>query len=291
MTITIAWERILPSGSEIVFCSDSRLSGGGNIDVCQKVFPLPREDAAVGFCGSTLIAYPIIHQFIGYVRHYKKNLDRALDGSELPKRFAALANRFLEAYIDPVDLRAELMETSFIVGCHSWLLKRPVISRIRYDGGTKNFVASAPRFPKRRSPGLHKNAGKFEMIGDLRQQYFERLADFIDYERAARFDMEPFSALASMLLDDTFTNRRGKYKGPIGGAPQILKIYPFLRTMEFGVYWPSRKNGVLHLNGRALFDFEKLTLPQIDGANLDVFYPLADLNNADAWETTPKVTF
>lgn len=202
-----------------------------------------------------------------------------------------MANRFLEAYIDPVDLRAELLETSFIVGCHSWLLKRPLISRIRYDGGPKNFVASVPRFPKGRSPGLHQNAGKFEMIGDLRPQFFERLANFVDYERAARFDMEPFSALASMLSDATFTDRRGTYKGPIGGAPQLLKIYPFLRTMEFGVYWPNRQTGALHLNGRALFDYEKLTVPQIDGETLEVFYPLADLNNADDWGTTPKITF
>ncbi|HEY0112201.1 MAG TPA: hypothetical protein VGB59_03505 [Allosphingosinicella sp.] len=79
MTITLAWERRLASYSEIVFASDSRLSGGGNIDVCQKVFPLPREDAAIGFCGSTLIAYPIINQFISYVKNYKKNLDRALN--------------------------------------------------------------------------------------------------------------------------------------------------------------------------------------------------------------------
>jgi hypothetical protein len=275
MTITVAWERKLPSGSELVFCSDSRLSGGGNIDVCQKVFPLPREDAAVGFCGSTLIAYPIIHQFIGYVRHYKKNMDRALDGSELPKRFAALANRFLDAYMDPIDLRRELLDTSFIVGSYSWLLKRPVISRIRYDGGPKNFVASSPRFPKARSKSLHR-AGQFEMIGDLKHQFYERLGEHIDFERASHLDMQPFTALASMLSDPTFTDRRSKFKGPIGGAPQLLKIYPFLRTLEFGVYWPDRRTGALHLNGRALFDYEKLTVPQIDGATLEIFYPLAD---------------
>lgn len=282
MTITIAWERKLPSGGELVFCSDSRLSGGGNIDVCQKVFPLPREDAAVGFCGSTLLAYPIIHQFIGYVRHYKKNMDRALDGSELPRRFAALANRFLEAYINPVDLRAELMETSFVVGAYSWVLKRPIISRIRYDGGTKNFVAASTRFPKKHSLSLNKS-GQFAIIGDLRPQFFERLADFVDYGGANRFDMQPFSALASMLSDHTFTDRHGRFKGPIGGAPQLLKIYPFLRTLEFGVYWPNRLKGSLHLNGRMLFDYEKLVLPQIDGATLETFYPLADLSNANDW--------
>ncbi len=74
MTITIAWERRLANTSELLFCSDSRLTGGGNIDVCQKIFPLAREDGAIGFCGSTLIAYPIINQFQSYVRHHKQNL-------------------------------------------------------------------------------------------------------------------------------------------------------------------------------------------------------------------------
>ncbi len=286
MTITIAWERRLPGGSELVFCSDSRLSGGGNIDVCQKVFPLPREDAAVGFCGSTLLAYPVIHQFIGYVRQYKKNMDRAIDGSELPRRFARLINRFLEAYINPVDLESELVETSFIVGAHSWMLKRPVISRIRYEKGTRRFVAATTRFPRKQSEKLHK-AGDFSVIGDLRPQFFQRLSKFIDYGNAVKFDMEPFSTLSSMLSDAEFTDRRGEFKGPIGGAPQLLKIYPFYRTLEFGVYWPDRRTGALHLNGRTLFDYEKLTLPQIDGATLETFYPMADLNNADTWPPIP----
>ncbi|MBY5452381.1 hypothetical protein HFO91_22465 [Rhizobium leguminosarum] len=282
MTITIAWERKLPGGSELVFCSDSRLSGGGNIDVCQKVFPLPREDAAVGFCGSTLLAYPVIHQFISYVRQYKKNMDRAIDGSELPRRFAALINRFLQAYINPVDLKSELMETSFIVGAHSWILKRPVISRIRYENSTKRFVAASTRFPRKQSATLYK-AGDFAVIGDLRPQFYQRLAKLIDYENASKFDMQPFSALTSMLGDIAFTDRHGEFKGPIGGAPQLMKIYPFFRTLEFGVYWPNRATGVLHLNGRTLFDYEKLTLPQIDGTTLETFYPMAELNNADTW--------
>ncbi len=250
--------------------------------MCQKVFPLPREDAAVGFCGSTLLAYPIIHQFVGYVRHYKKNLDRALDGSELPRRFADLTNRFLESYMNPADLQSELRETSFIVGAHSWLLKRPIISRIRYDGGAKKFVAASARFPKKLSPSLYGSC-QFALIGDLRSHYLNRLGDFVDYQKATRLDMQPFSALASMLGDAEFTDRHGKFKGPIGGAPQLLKIYPFLRTLEFGVYWPNRRTGSLHLNGRTLFDYEKLPLPQIDAETLETFYPLADLQNADTW--------
>lgn len=279
MTITIAWERKLPGTSELLFCSDSRLSGGGNIDVCQKVFALPREDSVVGFCGSTLIAFPIINQFLSYVRHYKKSLDRALDGSELPRRFASLANRFLLSYIDPVDLRSELIETSFLLGSWSWRLARPVISQIRYDGGPKNFVASYPRFPRAKSAGLHRTS-QFAMIGDFRPQYFQSLADVMDTARSDRFDMEPFTALVRMLADPTFTDRNGAMRGRIGGAPQLLKVYPFFRTIEFGVYWPNRAKGKLHLNGRELFDYEKVSIPQIDAETLNIDYPLEGLPEA-----------
>lgn len=279
MTITIAWERRLSNYSELLFCSDSRLTGGGNIDVCQKVFPLPREDGAIGFCGSTIIAYPIINQFLSYVSHHKQNLDRALDGSELPKRFASLANKFLLSYIDAVDLRSELLETSFVIGCFSVKLHRPVISHIRYDGGPKCYVASSPSFPRSRSSKLSRS-GKFVMIGDLRHQYYEELSKVIDYQSSEKFDMEPFTALSSMLDNPVYSDRCGELRGPIGGAPQLLKVYPFFRTVEFGVHWPSRAHGKLYLNGRQLFEYEKVTIPQIDCSTLDIYYPLEELPEA-----------
>ncbi|WOI12787.1 hypothetical protein [Thalassospira lucentensis] len=279
MTITIAWERKLSNYSELVFCSDSRLSGGGNIDVCQKVFPLPREDAAIGFCGSTLLAYPIINQFISYVRHYKKNLDRSLDGSELPNRFASLTNKFLKSYMNPIDLQSELKETSFLIGSFSWRLQRPIISNIRYDAGKGEYVASKSRFPKGRSRSLNR-ATQFGMIGDLRYHYFDHLKNTIEFQTAECLNMEPFSALCDMLQKPNFTDRYGTLKGVIGGAPQLLKIYPFLRTIEFGVHWPSKADGKLYLNGRELFEYEKVIIPQIDSTTHEMFYPLEGLGAA-----------
>ncbi|WP_337996421.1 hypothetical protein [Oleispirillum naphthae] len=285
MTVTLAWERRLTTYSEIVFCSDSRLSGGGNIDVCQKLFPLPREDAAIGFCGSTLIAYPLINQFISYIKNYKKNIDRALDGSELPRRFAALANKFLNSYIDPVDLERELLETSFLIGCFSWRHGHPIINKIRFDNGAKQFVASSSSFPKRISERLHREVKQFGMIGDLQHQYYQELGQHIDYGSADRINMEPFCALNSMLNNPVYTDRRRDLKGVIGGAPQLLKVYPFFRTIEFAVHWPDATSGRLFLNGREVFDFEKIQLPQLDARTLDARYPLENL--AQASELTP----
>jgi hypothetical protein len=280
MTIVVAWERRLGTYSEIVFCSDSRLTGGGNIDVCQKIFALPREDAAIGFCGSTLIAYPLIQQFSSYIRNYKKNVDRALDGSELPSRFCALTNNFIESYIDAVDLSNELKETSFVLGYFSWRLNRPFIYRISYDSGHRKYVPVMSGFPKSVSNALYKS-GQFALIGDLRHKYIQIVYESTKNRRFTRFDMEPFQALVSMLSDETYVNRKNEFRGVIGGAPQLLKLYPFLRAVDFAVYWPNKSQGRLYVNGRATFDYEKIHVPHLDASTLELYYPLGDIGGKE----------
>jgi len=42
----------------------------------------------------------------------------------------------------------------------------------------------------------------------------------------------------------------------------------------------------LHLNGRELFEYEKVSIPQIDCATLEVYYPLEGLSDATAPEAS-----
>src|ERR1700674_5453116 len=42
MTISIAWIRKSGMSRELIVASDSRLTSVGHVDICQKVFPLPR---------------------------------------------------------------------------------------------------------------------------------------------------------------------------------------------------------------------------------------------------------
>ena len=280
MTITISWERRLRTYSELIFCSDSRLCGNGNVDVCQKIFPLPREDSAIGFCGSTLIAFPLIHQFLNYTKNHKQNLDRALDGSELPTRFEKLANKFVSSYMDAIELEADLKDTSFIIGSFSVQLGRPKVSQIRYDSGARCYVVSKQKLRKKPCSEVAK-AGRFCMVGDLRHQYMSELGELLDIDSAESFDMEPLTALCNMLSNPAYTDRHREHRGVIGGAPQILKVYPFLRSVEFGAHWPSRPKGRLYLSGREVFDYEKLSIPQIDCESLEVFYPLQAIPTAD----------
>ena len=138
------------------------------------------------------------------------------------------------------------------MGYFSWKHKRPFISRIFYEVSALRYVSNIARFPKSISKNLY-NRGNFAAIGDYRHQYFEALRKYVSFDAVQNFDLEPLKALRDMLLDPQFTDRYGDGKGLIGGAPQLLKIYPFMRTIEFGVYWPTRKDGKLFLKDVSRF--------------------------------------
>src|ERR1019366_314181 len=67
MTLSMAWIRTVGSHEELVFASNSRLSGGADWDSCPKLMLLPRGDSLIGFAGSTLDAYPLMLQFRNWI--------------------------------------------------------------------------------------------------------------------------------------------------------------------------------------------------------------------------------
>ena len=83
MTVIAAWVRQLGRYQELMIASDSRLSGGRNIEYCPKIIPLPRSDCAICFAGSTDFAYPLMIQISLAVQSYRPSLTRAMDLREL----------------------------------------------------------------------------------------------------------------------------------------------------------------------------------------------------------------
>ena len=53
MTISIAWTRKVYDYEELVFVSDSRLTGGKKFDACPKILALPRTDCAIAFANTS----------------------------------------------------------------------------------------------------------------------------------------------------------------------------------------------------------------------------------------------
>jgi hypothetical protein len=63
MTVAIAWVRTIQHCEELIFTSDSRLSGDGcNFDGSPKILTLPRSDCAIAFAGYTGHAFPMMLQ-------------------------------------------------------------------------------------------------------------------------------------------------------------------------------------------------------------------------------------
>jgi hypothetical protein len=79
MTIAAAWVRRIGSCEELIFISDSRLSGDGNtFDSCPKTFALPRNDCVISFAGYTGHAYPMMMQLISAIDSHGNSKGQAL---------------------------------------------------------------------------------------------------------------------------------------------------------------------------------------------------------------------
>src|ERR1022692_1241511 len=86
MTILATWVRTLRTVEELVFVSDSRLSGDGtNFDSCPKILTLPRTDCAIGFAGYTGHAFPMMLQLDLAIGAYEPARRGALDIATLRK--------------------------------------------------------------------------------------------------------------------------------------------------------------------------------------------------------------
>jgi hypothetical protein len=204
---------------------------------------------------------------------YKRLLDRALDLPDLRGKVLALLNRFIGAHEGaiPDDFQADLLTTSFLFGGWSWRQSRFYIWRLFYDSATKRYVASGP-IESHQFRLDETYPVELAHIGDYRGEFMRRLRHLLDdkIEQAQNagegvsLNYEPLAALADMLVDPDYTDRKRELKGLIGGGPQVMKVYPFLRTLTYAVEWDHKGKFGYVLRGRLIADYELFTVPGID---------------------------
>ena len=75
MTLCVAWVRDINSTKELIFATDSCLSGGERWHSGVKLFELPRKDCLICFAGDTNRAYPLILNLISSIKfdHHLSN--------------------------------------------------------------------------------------------------------------------------------------------------------------------------------------------------------------------------
>ncbi|MDJ0590750.1 MAG: hypothetical protein QNJ72_12240 [Pleurocapsa sp. MO_226.B13] len=71
MTLCVAWLREVNGDKELIFATDSCLSGGERWHSGVKLFELPRQDCLICFAGETNRTYPLILNLISSRRFYR----------------------------------------------------------------------------------------------------------------------------------------------------------------------------------------------------------------------------
>lgn len=271
MTIAIAWVRTLRDCEELIFVSDSRLSGDGlNFDACPKVLTLPRSDCAIAFAGYTGHAYPMMQQLALAIDAYAPARRGSLD-------VTALKSHALKVFDGMKDLlksspncsipQSEEPNAEFLFGGYSWVKKRFELWEISFNSKEDRFVAHAaqwlshithaPDVDLRRTKAANgsRPIARIAIAGDQKDRALGILRDRLkpsggDTE-ATKLDMQPFEVVRDMLRDPSHAET-------IGGAPQLVKVYQYMQAAPLAVYWPSKSSGSANLQGRPCLGYERI---------------------------------
>jgi hypothetical protein len=257
MTLTMAWVRNAGPREELVFASDSRLSGGSDWDCCPKIMLL-RGDCLIAFAGDTKDAYPFMFQFRNWLELDPRALSRNYDINDLKKRIRTIFNdmRLFIGDLPKGQEKPDPPDCELIFGGWSWKSQSFKFWRFHYDKSRDAFdfqpvgiyISVSKKHPiifagtraaveqaRDRIIGLLKSKGRFH---------------------TTYFDMEPFEVLRDIIREGTFAD--------VGGPPQIAKIYKSGLTQVFAVRWPMAQERQITILGRPLLPREINRLRVID---------------------------
>ena len=261
MTLVTAWIRKVDGIEELLVASDSRLRFGCAWDYSPKIMSLSRGDCDLCFAGDTFYAYPMLIQLKAALEMNNKINSRAVDISDLRSYVISIIEDMRQAVYDyPIGDDEPENDYSFILAGYSWKNKKFKIWQIQYQKNIDKFsYRSVGLYPKKQSQGR-----QFIFIGDHTGEARKRLNTKIASTNLAygELNWEPLQVLGDMCNDQSFPE--------IGGSPQVCKIYQFMNTMPYNVYWPDKKTGSLHFGGRKLLDFEKNNYLSIDMADMSI---------------------
>jgi hypothetical protein len=279
VTVAVAWVRRILDCEELVFASDSRLSGDGRIfDASPKILTLSRNDCAIAFAGHTQDAFPMMLQLSLAISSHGPARRRSIDMSELRTHALKIFNEMATLITSDAHIKGsrpdDIPAVQFLFGGYSWIKKEFVLWKIVFDEYEKRFVSiEAPwaRFsPKTKGLKISKlrradrgsALGRIAFAGDqgpLACRLFsqEMTRRHRQGEEISKIEMEPFDIVVRMLRD--------KGRSPsIGGAPQLAKVYQFVKNISFPLYWPDKATGTIFLQGRPCLGYERLDTKIVD---------------------------
>lgn len=259
MTLCIAWIRKVGNAEELMMASDSRLGGGESWDSCQKVFPLVRGDSAMGFCGETQFAFPMMHQVTNAVQAYPKLASRAMDLTDAKGHIARVVTSMRRHVYDlPSKGKAELPKVTFLIGGYSWKNTRFYIWELYYNPRDKEFQAKHQKTIMGNACAvILDGASEHLTMNVVRKRIFDCMAR-AGKARGSGMDMEPLEVLREIILN--------KEDRSIGGSIQVVKVGRHMNAMPYCIKWNEGDKQTITLFGRPLLGYENIPLLVMDSS-------------------------
>lgn len=269
MTLVTSWIRVTPGGEELVVASDSRLTGGLQLNHAPKIFRLERQDAVIAYCGPTIVAYPILLQIKASLDGHEETRSRILDIVHLKAHIEKVIESLRSKVTDLPSKDGTNREFKFLLAGYSWKTSVFRMWTFRYDVATGDFNAHSAR-----------KSGNFIFMSDQdanEKRAVHALMRTIERDPKAslkQLNWQPLEVLLKIIQDPVVAD--------IGGPPQLVKIYKHANTQAINVIWPKeevvesesreRKFEVTHL-GRPLLGYERSRYLSLDPDTLELVEP------------------
>ncbi len=238
MTLCTAWIRQANNTEELIFATDSCLTGGEKWKHGIKLFELPRKDCLLCFAGSTIRAYPLILNFISSI-HLDKYLESPSASIEEVLDFLAeMFTKLVKTIISEIpgeDIHELRSGAKFLFGGWDWQKGQNGAFRVwnlYYSKEVEGFIFDEVT--------NDDNKTKFyTFLGDaaidIEKEAKDRFRKLLyDQDKQdEKLDMEPLEVLRDISLDKDIRE--------VDGSLQIAKVYKSNRTEFFGIYWESSK--------------------------------------------------
>jgi len=246
MTLCAAWIRAKNSVEELIFATDSSLTGGEKWNQGIKLFELPRIDCLICFAGSTARAYPLILNLISSIKLNRRLQSPRTDLEEVLNYLSSLFTSLVHTIVNEIsglDIHALRAEAKFLFGGWSWLESRFRIWQLYYSKDAEGFLFKEYTDESSKTR-IYAFLGNPEELADTASRIYKKGLYESDTQDD-KMDMEPLQVLIEMSRD--------KDVREVDGAIQIAKVYKSGTSEFFGINWPSR-DGKPHFQGRS-FDF------------------------------------
>lgn len=264
MTLCVAYIRQVNETEELVFATDSCLTGGEKWKHGIKLFRIPKRDCLLCFAGSTARAYPLVLNLVSSI-----HLDKYMQSPEaslqdvleyLSGLFTDLITKIISE-IPGEDIHELRSGVQFLFGGWDWSAGASGAFRVwklYYSQDLEGFIFD--ELTNNGKKRFYTFLGDPEEIEGVAKEMYKKMLFDNDIQDDP-IDMEPLMILRDISLEEEHR--------AIDGSLQIGKVYKSNKSEFFGIYWPSSK-GKPCFQGREYNELNKPILRYFNPDNFEI---------------------